>query len=278
MKNVCPLMAALFAVSVMVCDASDGPKTNNVFGHKFVTESYAKDPPRSLYVDGVRLHENIYVDMHSFAETDKGVIAIGSSSAGGNTCLPDPFIVFLAPKKKPEFIGPVELCRPSHWSLNGNTVRFWTDPLPGKDGDNWAWTVGGKLKQLKSTKHQPNPKLGWRELSRSKEHIYSMDLFDYGPVAEALYKAIGKDRTDVTRYLLSLQISSELKGGVFIGETCMAHACNVAGALIVADANTRKVFVAWRGPEGGFQLRPEASAWPGKMQPKLQKWMKSLQD
>ncbi len=62
----------------------------------------------------------------------------------------------------------------------------------------------------------------------------------------------------------------------FIGETCTAHACNIAGALIAVDANTRKVF--GKGPEGGFQLRPEASSWPGQVQPKLQKWMKALQD
>jgi hypothetical protein len=146
------------------------------------------------------------------------------------------------------------------------------------EGNNWTWTVGRRLKQLKSTKHVPNPKLGWNELKGAKESIHSIELFDYQPVAEALYKAIGKDAAEVTPYLLWLQVSSEMKGGVFIGETCMAHACNIAGALIAVDANTRKVFVAWKGPEGGFQLRPEASSWPGQVQPKLQKWMKALQE
>ncbi len=273
------LAVALCSMSAVVgYAAEEGPRINNVFGHKFVTENHEKDPPRSLYVDGVKLHENIYVDLHSFAETDEGIIAIGSSSAGGNSCGADPFIVFVAPKKKPQFIGPVGLCRPFQWSQNGNTVRFWTSPLPGEDGDNWAWTVGGRLKELKSSKHQPNPKLGWNELKGSKEYIYSLDLFDYAPVAEALYKAIGKDAAEVTPHLLGLQVSSEQNGGVYVGQTCMAHACNIAGAFIVADANTRRVFVAWKGPEGSFQLRPEASSWPGKIQPKLQKWMKSLQD
>jgi hypothetical protein len=116
--------------------AEASPQDHKAFGHRFITKSDEQNMVETLHVDGVKLHENALIDIHSLAEVDGGVIAVGSTSAGGNACDADPFIVFVATKKKPTLIGPVSFCRASLWSISGNTVRLWTPPLPGMDGES----------------------------------------------------------------------------------------------------------------------------------------------
>jgi hypothetical protein len=258
--------------------AEASPQDHKAFGHRFNTKSDEQNMVETLHVDGAKLHENALIDIHSLAEVDGGVIAVGSTSAGGNACDADPFIVFAAPKKKPTLIGPVSFCRASLWSISGNTVRLWTPPLPGMDGESWEWTVGGQLKKLGATKHQPKANWGWDEFKTAKDVAYTIDLFDYQPVSEALYAILGSDASYLIPDLLAVQVGSEHRNGVFVGETCMAHACSTAGTLIAVDANSRQVFVAWKGQDSDFQFRPEVNKWPDQLRSRIQKWKLKFQD
>jgi hypothetical protein len=172
------------------------PQKIVAFGHDFQIVRTDEFGEQQLIVDGKVLLEDLHVNIEAVAPTETGVVVIGRSDPGGNMCNSSVFIVHAAKKARPKLHGPLELCFPATWNMTDGVITVSTSAFPGNDGQNFTWTPQNGLVERPVTKHKPNPKLGWQELQRAK-NVYLLDLFDYGPVAAALYALMAKETAEV---------------------------------------------------------------------------------
>lgn len=250
------------------------PQKISAFGHEFQIVRQDDFTEQRLIVDGKVLLEDMHVEIEAIAPTATGVVAIGRSDPGGNMCNSSVFIVHAVKQAKPKLHGPLELCFPATWNMTDGVITVSTEAFPGYDGQNFTWTSQKGLVERPVTKHKPDPKLGWQELQRAK-NVYLLDLFDYGPVAAALYSLMAKDTAEVLRIARGPASPGTITNGIYVGDACMAHACNISQVLVVVDTNRKKVFMAWT-PEDAEKVtavRPAVAEWPPETQDMIKRWV-----
>jgi len=250
------------------------PQNTAAFGHGLRIVRQDDVPEQRLIVDGKVLLEDLHVEIESVASTETGFVAIGRSDSGGNMCNSSVFIVHAEKKTRPKLHGPLKLCFPATWNMTDGVITVSTKAFPGYDGRNFMWTPQKGLVERPVTKHKPNPTLGWQELQRAK-NVYLLDLFDYGPVAAALYSLMAKDTAEVLRTARGPASPGTITNGIYVGDACMAHACDTSEVRLVVDTNRKKVFMAWwRGDSKELTvIRPASAEWPPEAQDMIRNWV-----
>jgi hypothetical protein len=239
-----------------------------MFGHK--VEVVKQDDELALTVDGSRLLANAYLMIEEMAVVGNVPVAIGSSSNGGNACPGDRFVLSFSPGAVPRLDGQPDDCVGLEVENKGDHLLFFSQPIPGRAGVQWSWTAPDGFKPLADVAFTPNAATGWDAL-RDHKAAHPAELFSNAAVAKEIYALLGADKEQYERSITGVG-SGSFDGDVFTGMACTPHMCTEEEAILVADIDSRTVYLAWKPFNKKIIVRPPVKQWPDKARAALKDW------
>jgi hypothetical protein len=265
-------LIAIAFLPALVAASQDTPK--RYFGHEVQLLS-GNDGETRLVVDGRELvrHEIIGIDEAAIVG---GVgVVIGYSGSGGNACDQPPFVLSFPGNKAPRFDGPLDTCSEVIHVIGKDEIQFEVKALPGRDGERWLWTPQSGFQSAGSIKHVPSPEKTWSVLrSRKVDHPYPWELFDYAEIASQIHALLGPEEQEFLPIITGVG-SGDFQGDMYVGTSCTPHMCDDTGALIVADLERERVFLAWKTENRPIIVRPPIKEWSHSGRVALRDWSKT---
>ena len=101
---------------------------------------------------------------------------------------------------------------------------------------------------------------------------YPGELLVYGQIASQIIALLGADRAHYEQIIQGVAAPGVFRGDTYVGSACKPHACMDEGAILVADIQRQRVFLAWK-PEGkSIVVRPKVNEWPAIARDALSEW------
>ncbi|MGV8937791.1 MAG: hypothetical protein ACOH2J_11760 [Allorhizobium sp.] len=223
-----------------------------------------------LTIDGEQVLTNVYISVDEGIVIDGVPVLVGTSSPGGNACEGSPFVITLKKGEAPVLSGPIESCAGMEMTEEADQLAFASQAYPGRDSERWTWSPSSGFEEQQSVAFEPDGEKGWAEFG-SDRLSHPAELMNYAEIAIQIDQMLGDDK-DLLETLLTGPGSGAYKGSLYVGNACMAHNCDQAQALILADAQQREVYLAWK-PEGEkIVVRPPVSDWPARAKVELRAW------
>jgi hypothetical protein len=239
-----------------------------LFGHEVVIAKSGFDD--QLSVNGRVLQKSPILSISEMAVVSGVGVAIGRSGDGGNSCEASPFVLSFPAGDAARLDGPLDTCRPVSHDVMTGEISLNTRALPGKAGERWTWRPEEGFRATGTTSHSPNMRRGWAAL-RAREVTHPLDLYEYGEVAESIRGLLGSDEQAFLPALAGPG-SIRFEGDLLVSRACMAHNCDRTGALLLADLQTRRLFLAWKPEVKPIVVRPAVGDWNGSARGQLRAW------
>lgn len=246
-----------------------------IFGHEVWILGDARGGER-LLVDEREVHADWYLSIDEILVLADVGIVIGFSSPGGNACNGAPFILSFAlvGDAPPRIDGPLPTCSVVTQTILADQILFETSPFPTRPGQAWVWTPADGIQALPDIPFVANAARGWTEM-RERTAGHPADLFDYEVIAQQIYDLLGDRREEALRIVLGVG-SGRFDGDMFVGTACEPHNCGLTASILIADMQTRQVFVAYKPDDGPLVILPDADLWPPNPRSALLQWQFGL--
>lgn len=268
-SNIVRLIVAS-AIGISVCNIANASDLDiQLFGQK-VSIAKGPDDQEILKIGDREVHKNYYVSIDEIQIVDGIPTAIGNSSAGGNACEGSPFMVSFPSGKPPRIDGPLDSCLPVKATVSERNIHFSTMPLPNAPGKNWVWTPVSGFKEVEAEAFVADKSKGWDQL-RERSETHPSSLLQNAEVSAEINRLAGPDKALVNDILFGVG-SGEFKGDLFVGITCSRHMCLDQEALVVADLQSKTVYLAWKPSGQKIKVSPVVKSWPEKAKAELREW------
>jgi hypothetical protein len=266
MKIAIGILAAAWLVAPSLASADDLAIT--MFGHKVEISKDGDD--QALKVDDRKLLGDRYVTIEEIVVVAGVPAVIGTSSSGGNACPGDRFVLSFQTDAVPRLDGQPDGCVGLEAENKGARLLFSSQPIPGRPGVQWTWTATEGFKPLENVDFKPDDSKGWDAL-RDHKAMHPAELFSNAGVAADIYALLGADRAQYERSITGVG-SGTFDGDVFVGMACTPHMCTEEEAILVADIDSRTVYLAWKPMNRKIIVRPPVKQWPDKARAALKDW------
>ena len=260
-----PMIALLCAAGA---PARGEDSTTRMFGRTITVSD--GDEGQVLIIDGEQILTEIYISIDKDIVVDGIPALVGTASPGGNACEGAPFVISLEKGEAPILSGPIETCVAMEMSEESDQLIFASQAIPGRDGERWAWSPAGGFEEQSSVAFAPDIGKGWAELGRDSLS-HPSGLMNYAEIAVDIDALLGDDK-DLFETLITGPGSGEYKGSLYVGTACMAHNCEAAQALILADTRQRQIYLAWKAEDEKIVVRPPVGEWPALARVELRAW------
>lgn len=250
--------------------------TGEVSGYKVEVKEVETDgyQEEALLFDGkevLRGYRIVLVGKHQIG-SENGLF--GKVLHDGNSCESSPFLVFVDKDKKPTAYGPIETCLDTVFEIEGNTVTFETQDIPGQGQEKWQWTAAKGIVPLGKTDFVPRDNMAWAAVEiQTIDNPW--DALDNILINDHIKTLLGKDYKPYTEILSGVG-SGKYKNGNYIGVSCTAHMCKEEGALLILDKKNKKVFAAYRPKDQKIKVFPEVKTWSKNFRQELASWSKKF--
>jgi hypothetical protein len=204
---------------------------------------------------------NGIVGVEEVAIVDGIGVAIGYPGSGGNACDAAPFVLSFPGDKAPRFDGPLDTCDPVTHVISKDEIQFEVKAIPGRDGERWLWTPQSGFQSEGSFKHVESPEKTWSDL-RSRKIDHPSELFDYADIASQIHALLGTEEKQFLPIITGL--------GSFKFDKCRFEE-----ALVVADLERERVFIAWKTENRPIIVRPPLTEWSQTGRTILRDWSKT---
>jgi hypothetical protein len=236
-----------------------------------IVEITEKDFGKSLKVNGEILHENYLISLEEIITIDDRKVLLGSSHEGGNMCESQYFLLYVSREGSVKFDGPLDSCVRFEYTIDKSEIIFKEPEAPGKIGTTWIWKPDAGLTSKDDVHYKPDSNNGWDALQRNGID-HPATLFSYPEIESEISELLGESY-NTYRDILTVG-NGTLEDGYYFGQACMAHNCDVTGAIIIADFSKRTVFLAWKPEKEKIAVRPPVSDWPSVYRKRLASWAK----
>jgi hypothetical protein len=144
MRQILAATSIIFALSAPQTFARE---TVTILGQK-VEAKDVKEFEDALLINGKSIHQNEYVALgDSYKLADGAVAIVGTSSAGGNRCAPEPFVLLIKPDGTHRLDGPIDTCMPFETAKQGEQLLFETARGAGMAKQKWVWSAKAGFKK-----------------------------------------------------------------------------------------------------------------------------------
>jgi hypothetical protein len=275
-----PMRHKLFlALAALVAATPGHAATSSHFGHKFDISAGDGDD-KAVLIDGKAVGRAEEISIDQTATIDGVGVAILSLSPGGNACDGDVLVVSF-PKDKPFRADTLNSeCREITPAVHDRDIHFSVEPTPSRGGWRWIWTPDKGVGARIDLPYRTDPEKNWANL-RASRVSHPADLFKFADIGRQLRHLIGGDFDDVIAIIDGVG-SGEFQGDYFVGTSSLPHMAEETGALIVADPQRRRVFIAWKAENKKIVVRPHVREWPetprGILKDWAEPWRKPRQD
>jgi hypothetical protein len=262
------VFALLFWAVSGVADAAE--MTTKVGNRLLQVVKTADGSEEVLMIDGARVHSSYLVIVDNTLKLGDLTVIIGTSGAGGNACEGAPFVVTFKRNSPPRLDGPIDSCRPVQFRKLGHQLEFWTDALPGLDGQRWSWSATNGFSQPRKSAFRPDRKKGWDAFAK-KTAGHPSDVFQYKVIHDQMQSLLGEDFAAYQEQARDLG-SGEFAGSVFEGSACTKLTCDSTGAFLIVDTAKKQVFVALKKVNADLIVHPQRNEWPEPYVSRLDDW------
>lgn len=260
-------------VTLVSASAAHSVEMERFFGHEIRVTGEA--PEVSLEIDGRSVLKDAIISISQVAVVAGVPTLIGESSTGGNACDGSPFVISFPADGMPRLDGPIDACASLSVDLKADRLEFYSAPLPGRDGERWAWTPAEGLKTLSAVGFTPDANKGWNSL-RERTLQHPGNVFEYGEIGRQIDSLLGADKPIFLGIIVGVG-GGEFKGDDYVGTSCTPHMCDSTGAIVYLSTKDRKAYVAWKPDGKKIVVRPEVKQWPEKPRHELKAWAEKWQ-
>jgi hypothetical protein len=258
------------AASAGWAQAPSVPPPDTFFGRRI--EIVGTTEEERLLVDGREVHRAPVLSLDDVEMVGRTPVVIGSSSSGGNGCAGSSFVISFAVGATPRFDGPVGDCDAIDHRVHGDAIEFTTTALPSRPGRRWVWTASRGFATAGATLFQTDASKGWDEL-RGRRIGGPWDVFAIKEIADQAAGLLGADTKRFTSRLTGVA-SGRVVGDFYLGSGCLPHRCGSEEAMIAADLQNRRIYLAWKTESAPVEVRPPIAGWPAPARVFLRDWAK----
>ncbi len=147
-----------------------------------------------------------------------------------------------------------------------------TEVSPTMDGQLWRFTARDGLKLVGSLKFAPQPGTAMSPASTSAMR-YGFELYRNAEFLDRFRGLTGPDAISIMRATSTSEpVHRSTDGRFVVAPGCMPHNCRDEAGMLVVDAQTSAIFVAYK-PEGRpIRVYPAVSTWPNPARQALKAW------
>jgi len=262
------IATALATLAPMAAHAENFNK--NVFGHDVVIKDGGAFD-NTLFVDGKELLQSELMSVDKISTIENTGVIIGNSGMAGNACPGSIFLIAIAPRKAPEFVGTFGDCQEVEAHVEADKVVIDVSADVGESAETWVWSPA---KGLTHSSHVVafDQGVGWDSLRRHK-HKFPADLLESKEISAQMMQQVGPDNADFYRQALKMGFGElEWQGHYAMGGGCISGRCDEEGQLTVFDLDNKTLFIALKQYESKIQVFPDVHQWPKTARLALKKW------
>lgn len=255
-----PVSALALTTILAALPAVAEERASFALGPHQVTTAETEDYNTAVLVDGEKFHEDAQLLLDGSYEVGDIPAVVGVAGAGGNSCNAAPFVISLR-DGKPTFDGPIESCEWFTVTLEGDHLRFASDPLPGVDAEVWHWHAEEGFSHAPAEAFSPDPSTGWADLDKlAKAH--PSDALKIAPAYAALSSAMSQEDWSLFTGILAQLGSGDLTAEGYAGSACHKAACDAEFAYLFLDRASERPFALWTDQEGQIKTAPARADFP----------------
>jgi hypothetical protein len=224
-----------------------------------------------LKVGGAEMLTDYLLEVAGIEDVGGTPTLVGFAFSGGNVCEGSNFVIALI-EGKPQLWGPIDVCGPTQFEPFAGGLRFFTEAMPGSEGQSWLWTPAGGMVEGPPVAFAPDPALGWAELA-AEMPSHPFDILYYAEIAAQIDTVLGADRATFMERIEGLG-SGEMRGEDFFGEACVKLTCEEDAAMMYLDASEKRAFLAWTVAGAGEPfLAPPETEWSEEARAAYLAWL-----